>query len=201
MVSVSLFLKRLYDPGAAFLLAGRTIQLVNSLLLSLVVVRKFGLETMGTFAIGFVGVAIFSALAQMGLPSHLPHLRAPHSNLCLSALMVEVATFPFFGLLIYAFASIEGRNVSERLTILIVALGGLLIASSNTGLMLSIMRGRFYPGLIGPLCESGGIVIGFWLPDLALSLQGFCWAAESRVRCLFGAHFGFADCRVAGSFA
>jgi O-antigen/teichoic acid export membrane protein len=177
-VPVFVFLRRVYEQGAALLLAGRVIQLVNSLILSLIIVRKFGLETMGTFAIGFVAVAVFSSLAPMGLPSHLPHLRAPHPSLCFSALILEVSTFPLFALLLYVFASLEGRDASERMTIFVVSLGGLLIASSNTGMMLSIMRGRFYPGLIGPLCESTGIVVGSFVAGSRVELALFLLAGR-----------------------
>jgi O-antigen/teichoic acid export membrane protein len=178
IVRVSAFLKRMYEPGAALLLSGRVIQLLNSLLLSFVIVRKFGLETMGTFAVGFIGVAFLTALAPMGLPSHLPHLRAAHSKLCYSALIIQLSTFPFFALLLYAYASLEAHNVSERVTIFVVTLGGLLIGSSNIGMMLSIMRRRFYPGLVGPLCESGGILVGAFVAKSSFGLAVFLLAAR-----------------------
>ena len=46
--------------------------------------------------------------------------------------------------------------------IFIVALSGFFIGLQNLGMMLSIMVRRFYPGLIAPLCETVGLLVG-WL--------------------------------------
>jgi O-antigen/teichoic acid export membrane protein len=163
-------LRRMYEPGAALLLAGRVIQLFNSLFVSLVIMRRFGLETMGTFAIGFIAVAFLTSLAPMGLPSHLPHLHTSHARLRFSALVIHLSTLPVFVVLLYLYASLEAHSPLERTTIFIVTLGGLLIGFSNTGMMLSIMRRRFYPGLLGPLCELASILVGGLL---ARSSSGF----------------------------
>jgi O-antigen/teichoic acid export membrane protein len=170
---VASFLKGMYEPGAALLLGGRAIQLFNSLFVSIVIVRRFGLETMGTFAVGFIAVAFLTSLAPMGLPSHLPHLHTSHSKLCFSALVIHLSTLPVFVLLLYVYASLEAHSPLERMTIFVVTLGGLLIGFSNTGMMLSIMRRRFYPGLLGPICELASIVVGGFMARSSVGLALF----------------------------
>jgi O-antigen/teichoic acid export membrane protein len=181
------FLRKLYEPGAALLLAGRVVQLFNSLIVSLVIMRRFGLETMGTFAVGFIAAALLASLAPMGLPSHLPHLRVAHSKLCFSAVVIHASTLPFFGLLLYGYASVEAHSTSEQLTIFIVTLGGLLVGFSNTGMMLSIMRRRFYPGLLGPICEALAILAGGFAAKSSVGLAMFLlWGRFITVLIVWG---------------
>ena len=167
---LSIFLEKLYAPGAAVLLAGRVVQLINSLFLSIVIVRRFGLEMVGTFAVGFIAVAVLTVLSPMGLPSHLPRLRATHAKLSFAALMIQLTMVPVFATAIYGYAHLQGTTPAEGATIFVVALSGLLIGASNTGLMLSIMQRRFLPGLLSPLCEALGIVAGAVLASSGLTL-------------------------------
>jgi O-antigen/teichoic acid export membrane protein len=172
-------LDRLYSQGAAVLLAGRVVQLINALALSIVILRRFGLEMVGTFAIGFIALTFVTALSPMGLPSHLPHLHASHSKLSYSALVIQLGAYPFFAVLLYLYARLEGRSSLETTTIFLVALGGLLIGASNTGMMLSIMRGKFYPGLLSPLCESAGILSGAIMAESGCSLAVYLLVGRS----------------------
>jgi O-antigen/teichoic acid export membrane protein len=170
---LALALNSLYAPGAALLLAGRVVQLLNALVLSIVIVRRFGLEMVGTFAVGFIGVAVLTVLSPMGLPSHLPRLRAAHEKLSFAALAIQLAMLPVFGATVYGYARLQATDPRESATIFVVAIGGVLIGASNTGLMLSIMRSRFLPGLLSPLCEAVGILVGAALATSGLALATY----------------------------
>jgi O-antigen/teichoic acid export membrane protein len=156
--------------GSAVLLAGRGVQLLNSLLLSAVIVRRFGLSTVGVFAIGFIAVTVLTSFGALGLSSYLPRVRQSHPRLCYAALAIHLGLLPAVLLVVYLYGRSQARTPEELATICIVSSGGFLIALSNTGLMLSIMKQRFYPGLVAPLAESVGLLTGAILASSAVEL-------------------------------
>jgi O-antigen/teichoic acid export membrane protein len=160
--------------GSVLLLVGRGVQLVNGLLLSIVLVQRFGLETVGVFALGIAAVNMLATVCALGLGAYLPRQRQSHGQSCFAALLLFMVQLPLVVPLLALYASSQARDQGEWQVIFVVALSGFFIGLQNLGMMLSIMIRRFYPGLLAPLCETGGLVIG-WLfcataPALALTL-------------------------------
>jgi O-antigen/teichoic acid export membrane protein len=156
--------------GSTILLVGRAIQLANSFGLSVVVVRKFGLETVGTFAIAFVAVTIISCLAPLGLISHMPRVKQKHQCVCYSALLLQGAVLLPVVLLVLAFAKVEAQRPEEVSLIALVSFGGFITSAMNVGLMLRIMKKSFCPGAMAPICETAGLVIGAAVATSAVQL-------------------------------
>jgi len=160
--------------GTALLLVGRGVQLVNGLLLSIVLVHRFGLETVGAFALGIAAVNILATVCALGLGAYLPRLEQTHPQSCFAALVLFLMQLPIVVPLLMLYASSQAESATEWQVIFIIALSGFLIGLQNLGMMLSIMARRFAPGLIAPLCETVGLIAGWWLcataPAMALTL-------------------------------
>lgn len=160
--------------GSVLLLVGRGVQLVNGLLLSIILVQRFGLETVGAFALGIAAVNILATVCALGLGAYLPRQRQSHAQSCFAALCLFLAQLPLVVPLLALYAGLQANDSGESQVIFLVALSGFFIGLQNLGMMLSIMIRRFYPGLIAPLCETGGLIVG-WLccataPAMALTL-------------------------------
>ena len=156
--------------GSALLLVGRGVQLVNGLLLSIVLVQRFGLATVGAFALGIAAVNILATVCALGLGAYLPRLRQSHGQSCFAALVLFLAQLPVVVPLLALYAGAQAQDRGEWLVIFLIALSGFFIGLQNLGMMLSIMIRRFHPGLIAPLCETVGLLIGWLLCDSATAL-------------------------------
>ena len=165
---------RVRHPGPAMLLSGRAIQLVNGLLLSTILVRRFGLEAVGSFAIGIAAVNVLASVCPLGLGAYLPRLKQSHAQSCFAGLLLFLAQLPAVVPALLLYAQLQGESPAEQRLIFFIALSGYCIGLANLGMMLSIMVSRFYPGLLAPLCETAGVLAGSLLSrspeDLALSL-------------------------------
>lgn len=160
--------------GSVMLLVGRGVQLVNGLLLSIVLVQRFGLATVGAFALGIAAVNILATVCALGLGAYLPRQRQSHGQSCYAALLLFLAQLPVVLPLLALYAGVQAHDRGEWQVIFVVALSGFFIGLQNLGMMLSIMIRRFHPGLIAPLCETGGLLVG-WLwcataPAMAVTL-------------------------------
>ena len=148
--------------GSVMLLVGRGVQLVNGLLLSIVLVQRFGLATVGAFALGIAAVNILATVCALGLGAYLPRQRQSHGQSCYAALLLFLAQLPVVLPLLALYAGAQAHDRGEWQVIFLVSLSGFFIGLQNLGMMLSIMIRRFHPGLIAPLCETGGLLVG-WL--------------------------------------
>lgn len=156
--------------GSLLLLGGRGVQLANGLLLSIVLVRRFGLETVGAFALGIAAVNILATVCALGMSAYLPRLSQSHAQSCFAALLLFAAQLPLIVPLLALYAYAQAEGAADGHVIFVVALSGFFIGLQNLGMMLSIMVRRFHPGLIAPLCETAGLLIGWWVCERALAL-------------------------------
>jgi O-antigen/teichoic acid export membrane protein len=148
----------MYERGAALLLVGRALQLLNSFGWSVVLIKRFGLSMVGTFAVGIIAVAVLATLSPLGLPSFLPRVRQSHARLCFAGITLHFAALPIIVAMLAIYAKLSAGNAGEERIVFLVALSGFAIGLSNTGLMLSIMVRRFYPAAIAPLFETVAVL-------------------------------------------
>jgi O-antigen/teichoic acid export membrane protein len=148
--------------GSVLLLVGRGVQLVNGLLLSIVLVQRFGLATVGAFALGIAAVNILATVCALGLGAYLPRQHQSHGQSCFAALVLFLAQLPLVVPLLALYATSQAHDRGEWEVIFIISLSGFFIGLQNLGMMLSIMIRRFYPGLIAPLCETVGLLVGWF---------------------------------------
>lgn len=167
-------LRDAYRSGPGLLLLGRTIQLGNGLLLSVILVRGFGLDVVGSFALGIAAVNILASVCPLGLHAYLPRVKQSHAQSAFAGLVLFLAQLPLVIVVLGVYAWALAHGAVEQRIIFFAAFSGYFIGLANLGMMLSIMRRRFYPGLMAPLCETAGLVVGSLLaqtPDgFAISL-------------------------------
>nr|MBA3345741.1 hypothetical protein [Gemmatimonadales bacterium] len=132
----------------------------NSLLISYVLIHRFGLASVGLFALGLVAMAVVGLTGSLGLSAYLPRLKQPHAQSCTAALSLQLLVAPLWIGGVLGFAILVAHTRDERAVITLVGVSGILMALANTGLMLSIMKHRFAPGLLSPLCETAAVVLG-----------------------------------------
>ena len=159
MSAVSALLRERNVRGPAMLLGGRAVQLLDSLLISIILVRRFGLAWVGVYALGVVAMTVVSLTATLGLSAYLPRLTQSHGRSCGAALLIQLATTPLWIAGVVAFACLESGAGDERIVIALIGITGICMALTNTGLMMSIMKSRFAPGLFAPLCETAAVVV------------------------------------------
>ena len=96
--------------GSALLLIGRGVQLVNGLLLSIVLVQRFGLATVGAFALGIAAVNILATVCALGLGAYLPRQQQSHGQSCFAALVLFLAQLPLVVPLLAALRGVAGAR-------------------------------------------------------------------------------------------
>lgn len=185
-------LGRAYDPGAALLLGGRAVQLANSLLLSVLVLRLYGLEVLGVFALGIIPLAVLAVVGTLGLNSYLPRTTLTHAQCCTTGLALHLAQAPLVAAALLLYAALLAQGPAERDVVFLVACGGYFLALGATGQMLAVMRGRFLPGLLAPLCETAGLLLGAWLARSPAELAGALLAARAAGAASFWLGFRYA---------
>src|SRR5262249_37804611 len=144
--------------GPALLMVGRTIQLCNGLLLSTILVRRFGLEVVGSFALGIAAVNVLANVCPLGLHAYLPRVKQSPAQSCFAGLVLFSVQLPLVLAVLTAYAWVQGHDAVEQRIIFLAAFSGYFIGLANLGMMLSIMVRRFTPGLLAPLCEMIGLV-------------------------------------------
>lgn len=160
---ISAALRDAFHAGPGLLLVGRSIQLGNGLLLSVILVRRFGLEVVGSFALGIAAVNILATVCPLGLHAYLPRVKQSHAQSSFVGLVLFLAQLPFVVVLLGLYAWAQAHGAVEQRIIFFAAFSGYFIGLANLGMMLSIMIRRFYPGLIAPLCEMVGLIAGSFL--------------------------------------
>lgn len=190
-------LLRSYEGGPALLLAGRAVQLVNGLLLSVLLVHRFGLAVLGSFAIGLAAVNIIAIVCPLGLHNHLPRLRQSLAQSSFAGLVLQLIQLPVVALLLLPYAALQARDASEQQVIYIVALSGFFIGLGNMGMMLSIMHRRFSVGLAAPLIETAGLVVGAVASATPATFAGCLLGSRVASATLIWSGFGYARMPVA----
>jgi O-antigen/teichoic acid export membrane protein len=158
---------------ATWLLGGRGVQLANSVLLSAVVVRHFGLGMVGTYAIGYIAVAFIPHILSLGLNSELPRTRRPMPELLFIAAVIQFATFALLMPLLYLYSRFLARSHVELPIIFVVAVSGCFTGMFNVGLTLNILLRRFRIAFVAPLFESFTILVGSFFAHSGLQLAFF----------------------------
>jgi O-antigen/teichoic acid export membrane protein len=162
-----------------WLLSGRGVQLANSVLLSAVVVRRFGLGMVGSFAIGYIAVAFLPHILSLGLNSELPRTKRPMPELLFIAAVVQGAMFLLVTPLLYLYATIMATSHAERPIIFVVAMFGCFTGMFNVALTLRILLREFRSAFFSPLIELVAIVTGGFLAHSGLQMA--CFALGGKI--------------------
>ena len=161
------------------LLAGRVVQLLNSVLLSAVVVRRFGLSMVGTYALGYIAVAFIPHILSLGLNSELPRTRRPLPELIYIAAAFQAIMFVLLLPGLYLYARLMARSDAETVIVLTVSMFGCFTGMFNVGLTLNILRRSFSAAFTSPLIETVSIGAGMLLAHTGLALACMILAGKA----------------------
>ncbi len=156
-----------------WLLGGRVVQLLNSVLLSTVVLRRFGLSMVGTFAIGYIAVAFLPHILSLGLNSELPRTRRPTSELIYIATLIQVVMFFLIVPCLYLYAFVMASSETELSIIFVVSSFGCLTGFFNVALTLNILQHCFWRACTAPLAETVFILMGASVAHSGLGFAAF----------------------------
>jgi O-antigen/teichoic acid export membrane protein len=130
------------NPGFAMLLAARTLQLANGFLVSIVLVRDYGIAAAGSYAVASVALSLIALLAGLGLANALPRLPFDDPQRATAALLVTLAILPPAAVAAALYAWCTGSSPAEAVTIAAFALGGFFIGQTNVLQTLQILQNR-----------------------------------------------------------
>ena len=147
----------LYQDSVLMFLA-RAADSANGFLLSMMIVRLFGLPGAGTYSIASIAVTAYALFGTFGITylfakSANPIAQLNTLGLCVSILIIPLS-IPFSYLLGWAASSVE----EEVMTIILLSYGGIFFAHTKILTALQVLQGRVSEGLILPLSSFFGII-------------------------------------------
>ncbi len=148
-----------FGREAGLVLMSRILQNLNGFLLSIIIVRRFGLEAAGTLALATTMVALLALLGTFGLMYTFARTDAPlpvKNGIGFTAALVVV---PLSLPLLLAFAAMTGRNNEEARVIVLLALAGPYFAQASVVNALQILGGRPAEAIIPPMANFVGLML------------------------------------------
>lgn len=130
------------DPQERHVLLARVLQCANGFLLSIILVRQYGLAAAGTYALSSVAIGSLAILCTFGLPYSLARSQAPISERnalgAAAGLVMAPLALPFIAL----YALSLGSDIDEAAIIGAFALSGLFFAQTAIFNALVVLQNR-----------------------------------------------------------
>jgi O-antigen/teichoic acid export membrane protein len=139
------------------------IQMGNGFILSVILVRRFGLASVGTYTIAAVAVSVLALLCGLGLPYSLPHERMSVGERNTVAACWALLMLPTALLIVMPFGRMMARHPGEWLEIALFAYGGYFFAQMNVLNVLLLLQQRARWAIVPPLVNVAGMVVGVLL--------------------------------------
>jgi O-antigen/teichoic acid export membrane protein len=208
-----------YGREAGLVLFGRVLQNINGFMLSVLIVRRFGLPAAGTLAVATVATVIVAIVGTFGLTYVFARSDEPtavkNALGFTAALIVVPLSLPF----IVALGLIAGHSLEEAAVIAVLSLGGCFFAQTNLANSLQVLQARAEQSIIPPAANFIGLIAAgvfgssylLFASILAAfrfigTLSAFLCLERARIRMSFfwsqvraGAHFLTADILNLGS--
>ncbi len=152
-----LHLVDLFGRGAILVLLARVLQNFNGFLLSILLVRNFGLAAAGTLAMATVGIVVLALLGTFGLIYTLPRIAAPLPQRTTLGFLAALASVPLSLPAIVLLGVCTGVSAEEAIAIILFALGGTFFAQCNIANAMQVLHGRPGQTVIQPLANLIGL--------------------------------------------
>jgi O-antigen/teichoic acid export membrane protein len=152
---------RNFGWDAAVILFARMLQNANGFLLSVIIVRKFGLAAAGSLTIATIATVILGTLCTFGLPYIFAREEADNAIRNTVGLVAW-----FFAIVIAIPASLSlgfltGHDLTEVIVIFLLSLAGPFFAQTNVANSLLVLQNRAQFIIFAPLGNLLGLIIGF----------------------------------------
>jgi O-antigen/teichoic acid export membrane protein len=148
-----------FGRGASLVLVARMLQNANGFLLSVVIVRRFGLAGAGTMTVATVATVVIALLGSFGLTYVFARMEEPlpvkNAVGFTAALLVVPLSLPFVVLL----GLVAGKSNEEAAVIALLSLGGPFFAQANIVNALQVLQGRVSHSIIAPAANLMGLIV------------------------------------------
>lgn len=160
-----------FGRDAGVILAARMLQNVNGFLLSVIIVRKFGLAAAGSLTIATIATVILGTFCTFGLPYIFVREDAPHAvrnSMGLASCLLGVfVAIPFC----IALGGLLGRDLTEALVIVFLSFAGPFFAQTNIANALLVLQDRATLIILAPLGNLAGLICGYLFTDHLLTFS------------------------------
>jgi O-antigen/teichoic acid export membrane protein len=147
--------------GAANLIfAARVLQNANGFLLSVLIVRRFGLGAAGTLTLATVPTVIIAVVGTLGLTYTLAQTALPIPQRNMIGFASSLVLIPLALICLAAFAAVSGHSPTEVIAIILLGMGGPFFAQSNIASALQVLQGRAGEAILPPLGNLVGLIVG-----------------------------------------
>jgi O-antigen/teichoic acid export membrane protein len=208
-----------YGREAGLVLIGRVLQNLNGFVLSVLIVRQFGIAAAGTLAVATIATVVITVLGTFGLIYVFPRIDVPEPVRNALGFTAALVVIPLGLPVAILLGVVAGRTFEEAAVIASLSLGGCFFAQTNIVNALQVLHGRAWRSIIPPLGNFIGLIaaaiFGSSYLAFALILAGFRFAGtltaflclqRARITLSFfwghvrtGAHFLTADILNLGS--
>jgi O-antigen/teichoic acid export membrane protein len=147
-----------FGRQASLVLLARVLQNVNGFLLSVLIVRRFGLAAAGTLAIATVATAVIALLGTFGLTYVFARTEAPIREKNALGFTAALIIVPLSLPLIVLLGLIEGQTQKEAAVIALLSLGGPFFAQGNIASALVVLQGKASQCIIMPTANLIGLI-------------------------------------------
>lgn len=147
-----------FGRGASLVLLARVLQNANGFLLSVLIVRQFGLSAAGTFAIATVATVVIALLGTFGLIHTLARIDAPMQVKNMLGFTAALAVLPLSLPFIVLLGFLAGRSLEESAVISSLSLAGPFFAQANIANALQVMQGKASHSIIPPAANFIGLI-------------------------------------------
>lgn len=151
---------RILGRDGSLLLLARMVQMANGFILSVLLVRMFGLPAVGTYTIAAVAISALSLLCALGLPYSLPRETLSERERNTVAACWAVLIFPVAVLGVMLFAWAMARHPGEWMEITLFGLGGYFFGQTNVLNVLFVLQQRTRQAIVPPVMASAGMIAG-----------------------------------------
>jgi O-antigen/teichoic acid export membrane protein len=147
-----------YGREAGLVLAARVLQNINGFLLSVLIVRRFGLPAAGTLAVATVATVVIALVGTFGLVYVFARTDAPEREKNALGLMAAWVVIPLSLPFVIALGLLAGRNPEEAAVIALLSMGGPFFAQANVANALQVLHGRAWQSIIPPAANFIGLI-------------------------------------------
>ncbi|HVJ42137.1 MAG TPA: hypothetical protein VM639_11590 [Dongiaceae bacterium] len=189
---------RSFGKDATLILFSRVLQNVNGFLLSIAIIRKFGLAAAGSLTISTIGTVILATFLTFGLPYVFARtqsaIRVRNAIGLLAGVTAMVISLPVCAALGFGFS----KDMHEALVIAVLSLGGAFFAQTTIANALLVLQDQAVDIIFSPVGNLVGLALGYFLTDdflhfaLIVTLCRFLGTAIIFARLPYG-HFTLAE--------
>jgi O-antigen/teichoic acid export membrane protein len=141
-------------------LVARVLQNANGFLLSVLIVRHFGLSAAGTLTVATIPIVIIALLGTFGLTYTLARTSLPVPQRNTLGFVVSLILIPLAFLALVPFAAAVGHSPTEMVAIVMLGMGGPFFAQTNITGALQVLQARAHEAILLPVGNLAGLVVG-----------------------------------------